>query len=275
MTFLLVKYSLSLEGALLSVSRNSGAFQVGIGGNITHTALTVGASGWLDVRIERESSGCRLDLDAGSSGQEADSNINLSGAVDACVTGAGSRTASLSFAAYGAQREVALQWTTNSTDRNDHYVIEKSVDGENFEELAMIENTVFGGDMEAFTQVDATPLLGDNYYRVKQAYMDGTFDYTSTELVNFNIDLEKLDVYPNPATDELFINMKPFIGKQAHILLSNQYGQVVREVKIDEVDAAPVRIETNNMSNGLYMLTIQPSNVRRGISKKEVVGRLY
>ena len=170
---------------------------------------------------------------------------------------------------------MALQWATNSTYRNDHYVIEKSADGENFEDFAKIDNVVFGGDMEAFTQVDATPFLGDNYYRIKQVYMDGTFDYTPTELVNFNIDLEKLDVYPNPATNELFINMKPFIGKQAHILLTNQYGQVVREVKIDEIDAAPVRIETANMSNGLYMLTIQPSNGQRGISKKVVVGRLY
>ena len=263
-----------VAGAILRVSRNSDAFQVGIGGNITHNQLTFGGSGWLNINIERQPNAFNLELRRGQSGQHGDININLSGNANACVP-AGSRNRNLTFTAFEAQRQVALQWATNSTYRNDHYVIEKSTDGEHFEALTKVTNEVFGSDMESFTQLDLTPQLGPNYYRLKEVHFDGSFEYTQTELINFNIDLEALEVYPNPVNQELFINMKPYVGKQAHILLMNQYGQLVKEVVLDEINEAPVRIEVGNVPNGMYLLTIQPEGGLRGVTKKLVVGKMY
>ena len=264
-----------MAGARLSVSRVSDAFQVGVGANITHNQKTFGASGWLNVNIESQpTTGINIYLGSGNSGQNGDININLSGSATACV-GSGSRTANLTFTAFEAQRQVALQWATNSTYRNDYYVIEKSTDGENFEEMSKINNEVFGLNMESFTQLDLTPQLGENYYRLKEVYLDGSFEYTATELINFNIDLEALEVYPNPVNKELFINMKQFVGKQAHILLMNQYGQLIQEVTLDEINEAPVRMEVGNIPNGIYLLTIQPGGGLRSVTKKLVVGKMY
>ena len=74
---------------------------------------------------------------------------------------------------------------------------------------------------------------------------------------------------------ELFINMKPFVGKQAHILLMNQYGQLIKDVTLSEIDETPVRMEVGDIPNGIYWLTIQPSGGLRGITKKLVVGKMY
>ena len=264
-----------MAGARLNVSRISDAFQVGVGANITHNQKTFGASGWLSVNIEHQpTTGINIYLSSGNSGQNGDININLSGDATACV-GAGNRNSNLLFTAFEAQRQVALQWATNSTYRNDYYVIEKSTDGENFEALTKVYNEVFGLDMESFTQLDLTPQLGENYYRLKEVYLDGSFEYTATELINFNIDLEALEVYPNPVNKELFINMKQFVGKQAHILLMNQYGQLIQEVTLDEINEAPVRMEVGNIPNGIYLLTIQPGGGLRSVTKKLVVGKMY
>jgi len=56
-----------------------------------------------------------------------------------------------------------------------------------------------------------------------------------------------LSVYPNPINKELFINMKPFIGKQAHILLMNQYGQLVQDVELGEIADVLVRLVVDKM----------------------------
>ena len=141
--------------------------------------------------------------------------------------------------------------------------------------MSKVNNEVFGADMESFTQLDLTPQLGENYYRLKEVHFDGTFEYTQTELIDFNIDLEALEVYPNPANQELFINMKPFAGKQAQILLMNQYGQLVKNVTLDEINEAPVRIGVNDIPNGMYLLTIQPEGGLRSVTKKLVVGNMY
>jgi len=264
-----------IEGAVLRVSRIAEAFQVGVGGNITDERLNFGASGWIGINIERQpTTGINITFRSGSSGQNGDININLSGNANACVPN-DSRTSNLTFTAFEAQRQVALQWATNSTYRNDYYVIEKSSDGENFEEFSKVNNEVFGADMEAFTQLDIAPQLGENYYRLKEVYLDGTFEYTQTELINFNIDLEALEVYPNPVNQELFINLKPFAGKQANILLSNQYGQLVKDVTLNEINEAPVRLDVGNIPNGIYLLTIQPEGGFKSVTKKLVVGRMY
>jgi len=41
--------------------------------------------------------------------------------------------------------------------------------------------------------------------------------------------------------------MKPFIGKQAHILLMNQYGQLVQDVELGEIADVLVRLVVDKM----------------------------
>ena len=74
-----------LEGAILGVSRASDAFQVGIGGNITDVRLVNGASGWISINIQRQpTTGINITIGNGSSGQNGDININLSGSAETC-----------------------------------------------------------------------------------------------------------------------------------------------------------------------------------------------
>ena len=198
----------------------------------------------------------------------AEYKINVTG------SGAGSRT-SLAFSAYESDRQVALQWATNATFKTDYYVIEKSMDGTNFEELSKVVNVLANDNMETFQEMDEQPQLGDNFYRVKQVYRDGTFDYTTTERIRFTIDLAALAVYPNPVTDRLFINLKPYVGKQATLLLTNQYGQNIQTMNVEKITTEPAQMEVNQLPNGLYMLTIQPSNGLRAVTKKILISRLY
>ncbi|MEM1119060.1 MAG: T9SS type A sorting domain-containing protein, partial [Bacteroidota bacterium] len=262
-----------LAGLVLRVTRFGEPFQIGTGANITDDEDDFGGSGWLKVDIERQANNGRYHINTGSNGQEGDINIELTGRSSDAFCSAGSR-ASLTFNAFESARQVSLQWATNTTFKNDYYIIEKSTDGTIFEELAKVESEFANDDMETYRELDKQPALGQNYYRVKQVYFDGSFDYTNVELVNFNIDLDALDVYPNPVKNELFINLSQFEGKQAYILLTNQYGQVIQELEVDKIDAAPVRMEIGNVINGMYFLTIRPNGGAKFVTKKLVVDQL-
>ncbi|MEM6318520.1 MAG: SdrD B-like domain-containing protein [Bacteroidota bacterium] len=195
--------------------------------------------------------------------------------VPASATAANSRTANqLEANAFNNSREITVEWVTNTGYKNDRYVIEKSDDGEHFTAINDIQNVDATNDLTYYKDVDAQPNLGANYYRIKQIYQDGTFDYSEVQLVNFNIDLQSLAVFPNPAQEEVFVNLKSHAGKKANIQIVNTYGQVVQQLEIDELPQQPVRINLDNFQNGLYHLTIQMENTSR-VARKILVNRLY
>lgn len=192
-----------------------------------------------------------------------------------CGTSSNSRNAPmLDFAAFPAQREVALQWVTNTGYKNDYFEIEKSIDGAIFETLQRVENLDFTDDLESYNGIDPTPALGDNYYRIKQVYTDGSFDYTDVQNIPFNIDLENLSMYPNPAQSELNFNLKAVAGKSTNIHIINNFGQVVQSMEIDKVESTNVQLSLENMANGFYQVLIQVEG-QKPITKKLIVERMY
>ncbi len=69
--------------------------------------------------------------------------------------------------------EIALYWSTSAEVNNDHFILEKSIDGENFEELRKIQGKGFSNDVTEYIANDPMPKIGTNYYRLKQVDMDG------------------------------------------------------------------------------------------------------
>jgi len=188
---------------------------------------------------------------------------------------AGSRNApELEFAAIQSSRNVELQWVTNSGWKNEYFEIERSVDGESFEVLASVENEDLTDDMAYYERNDNQPLLGTSYYRIKQIYTDGSFDYTAVKKIDFNIDLEGISIFPNPAQEELFISVKPLIGKAGTLTLANQYGQVVRVLNLEKIESDILKINTSDVSNGLYYLNVATKD-QKAFTKKVMIHRLY
>ena len=201
--------------------------------------------------------------------------VDIPVTVPASAGSASSRNApQLNMHTFESNREVTVEWLTNTGYKNDAYVIEKSTDGTTFQALNEVANTDNSDDLAYYKGVDAQPVLGANYYRVKQIYTDGSFDYTDVQLVNFDIDLQSLAVFPNPAREELFVSLKAHAGQTANLQIINTYGQVVRQLAIDEIPAEAIRLDLGDVQNGLYHLSIQVDN-SNVISKKVLVSRLY
>ncbi len=206
---------------------------------------------------------------------QGECEVDIPVTVPASANSASSRNApQLNMNTFENNRAVTVEWLTNTGYMNDSYVIEKSTDGNIFEAMDEVSNKDNSDDLAYYKGVDAQPVLGANYYRVKQIYVDGSFDYSDVQLVNFNLDLQTLSVFPNPAREELFVSLKAHAGQTANLQIINNFGQVVRQLEIDEIPTEAIRLDLGDVQNGMYHLSIRvdKSNI---ITKKVLVNRLY
>ncbi len=190
------------------------------------------------------------------------------------VTGAGfmaSTTSLLSFDAEKEGRTVAMKWVTNTGELNDYFIVERSADGVYYEKLEQVQNTRHDNTPIYFNQVDNNPYYGDNYYRVKQVYKDGSHDYSELRKVRFGIDKQDFTLFPNPTEKVINVTMERFVGNSAIVQIYNNFGYLMYEQKMDEVTDDLLRIELQNYSSGVYLLTVKADGLNK-VSKTFVVG---
>ena len=76
---------------------------------------------------------------------------------------------------------VSLDWVTSTEYNSDKFIIERSIDGINWEFLA--EKKAAGRSQQPiqYQGFDNSPYLGINYYRLRQVDLDGSFTYSKIE----------------------------------------------------------------------------------------------
>ncbi len=170
------------------------------------------------------------------------------------------------------ERAVELLWATNMEPMNEFFVLQRSQNGVDFEILQEIDSRGNSISTEFYKTLDEEPYLGRNYYRLVQILTDGTIINSNTYTVDFELDLNSFVIFPNPAQDEIHINLKPFAGKQALIQIFNAQGVLVKTHQVDEASTYPERIDLNGIVNGLYLMSVkleghrlmtQPFNIKK------------
>jgi hypothetical protein len=173
-----------------------------------------------------------------------------------CNTGLQSQQEDLTFNAYRKTTSTQLKWLSNTGDRNDYFVVERSADDVTFEAIAMVQGEGAKDEMLSFEYKDARPLEGDNFYRLRLVFNDGVERYSEAIKVNFP-SVKDFGVFPNPASDVVMVELRPFEGEAATLTLVNQLGAAIRIINIDKVDSNPVEINLNGLENGFYTIDIQ------------------
>lgn len=92
-----------------------------------------------------------------------------------------------------------LHWSTGAEENNNYFAVERSRDGEAFDSIGTVEGAGTSITQSNYQFIDANPMVGRNYYRVRQVDHDGNYTYThiillENSVVGFAIDA----VYPNP-----------------------------------------------------------------------------
>jgi len=159
------------------------------------------------------------------------------------------------FSATSLENEVRLDWTTAAEINTSHFVIERSKNGLDWEDL--LEVAAVGGPTQQsdYTDYDGAPYNGTSYYRLRMVDYDATFDYSDVVAVSRGNEEVYMQVYPNPSRYTLNVNANQPIEQ---IRLINALGQVVVEQTSGTNPTA--QIDVNQLKAGVYTLQVKVAN---------------
>ncbi len=159
---------------------------------------------------------------------------------------------------------VALNWVTASEVNNSHFEVERSVDGENFDQIGTVKGFGTTTVTQNYSFIDAKPASGVVYYRLRQVDFDGAFEYSKiiTVLVNKRKGslADKFIVYPNPMQSYTF-NIAEVGSSNAYatynVTLQDVSGKVYYS-KENTLNSAGSELASmvNKLGSGVYLLRI-------------------
>ncbi len=116
-----------------------------------------------------------------------------------------------SFTALASNNVVTLDWTTSFEKNNDRFQVERSVDTKDYHSVGEVKSLAKEGNSNAlltYRFVDYGAPDGRVFYRLKQLDKDGSFNYSAVRTVLIGTG-NTLNLYPNPASQQVFIESKP------------------------------------------------------------------
>jgi len=92
------------------------------------------------------------------------------------------------FSAKALENKVVINWVTASEKNNEKFILQRSHNGVNFENIAEIKGQGDSYKTIQYEYTDDKPLAGISYYRLKQVDFDGTPSLTYAVSVEFDAD---------------------------------------------------------------------------------------
>jgi hypothetical protein len=228
---------------------------------------TILANGSFTNKISLNGAGkyCRSGSFSQASGGTLNGNSDLSldpYFVDAeygtfCMTASVLPVELISFQAKKVGEIVVIKWGTYSELNSEKFIVERSTDGVNFEEIIQTNGAGNSSEELFYEGVDFNPNEGINYYRLKQVDFDGQFEYFTTVPLMFSSKNRTLtsNVYPNPATNE--IKFTTSIDETYFVTVYNSVGKIIQQLEVNKNNVnSEVTINTSNLAKGNYFIKI-------------------
>ena len=161
------------------------------------------------------------------------------------------------FTLSAENKNAHLRWTTSEELNASHYVIQKSADGQNFNDVGILftESNSSLNKTYHFTDPIAIsdPLV---HYRLKIVDIDGSYRYSDVRLLKTKVlsNTKKPLIFPNPSAGDLYITL-PVAWQQKKVSMEvyNQKGQMIR--KQDFLLASQTEILSfGEMPKGIYLV---------------------
>ena len=177
-----------------------------------------------------------------------------------CTTNNASPMKLINFKGAIQNKNVNLNWQIENEKDLKYFDVEKSSDALNFIAIKSIigkGNSALITDYSAF---DDQPSKGKNYYRLKMVKNDRSFTYS--QMINANLcdEVTVITIYPNPATNRLFITNNG-VNEKATLEIIDNTGIKVKEIKTTLNASTSIDIYT--LPLGIYSLKISTKTSSR------------
>jgi len=166
----------------------------------------------------------------------------------------------VSFTAQLNNETVNLSWVSALQINTSHFVVQRSVDGVNYDDDAIVFTTENGSVTTDYQYADNIDEIKTSliYYRLKIVDLDGKYQYSSIALVKLGNDQLQtaVVVYPNPVVDQLMITI-PNVWQNKTIVYSvyNSNGSLMKK-RIEENAGQTEILSIADLPSGLYLVNV-------------------
>lgn len=142
-----------------------------------------------------------------------------------------------------------VDWVSASEDKGDYYVVQRSADGRNYQDLSIVKGNA---KASTYSYWDEAPYGGINYYRLKIMDIAGNASYSKVVTAIMKGDRAfTIDAYPNPVSDLLTVKLYGNAGSNAMVTITDVTGKVVKVVTIGNNTAT---ISMSELAAGMYLV---------------------
>ena len=213
-----------------------------------YTADTLAGCGY--IRVNVTSSCVKIDyvnsyLPQDTGGTRHNGGVAFSYTLGTCAS------LPVTFSSFTGSKETyrnILKWTTSNELNNNHYDVERSVDGSIYEKIGTVKGSGTTAGSNTYSFIDNLLVQQDFYYRLKQVDNDGGIHLSDVVFLAAKQTNLDVSITPNPATDKLNIIFPSNIKKHA-ISLINAFGQVVLETTENTINV-------KKFAKGVYIVHI-------------------
>lgn len=158
----------------------------------------------------------------------------------------------LSLHARAVPEGVLLEWSTSSEAGNDRFEVERSADGAHFVHIGTVPGAGNSLQVQHYSHLDPAPLVGNNFYRLRQVDVDGGHTYSPVRVVHFLPGSSRPLLLPNPGAGPLEVR-SDLAGPDRILRFHDMGGRMVLSTPL----TAPVTtVEVGSLAAGPYAVRV-------------------
>lgn len=163
----------------------------------------------------------------------------------------------LSFSGQRVDDAIELKWRTATEINNDYMAVERADHEFGFREIGRVAGVGTTTEPQDYHFIDEAPLAGANYYRLRQVDIDGSVEYHPVIYVDYieTSQATLLQVFPNPAQDQVRAAWKAGNDQAATIRLFNASGQLLQTYRING-EHGTHELPVDKLTPGVYYLQL-------------------
>ncbi|MFT6715500.1 MAG: hypothetical protein ACJA0Q_000127 [Saprospiraceae bacterium] len=157
----------------------------------------------------------------------------------------------LSFDGYTEEMDNTLNWSAAVEINNDRFDIERSENGLKWDKIAEVYGQGNSAVQHDYSYYDENADCDNCYYRLRQVDLDGAYEYSGSILLV--IERKKgFNVYPNPAVNDVTVDMNEELGE---IALYNSSGQLLMTIENSVIGKN--RLNVSSLTRGHYYFVVR------------------
>jgi hypothetical protein len=173
-------------------------------------------------------------------------SISVTGALPVTFTG---------FTGVIRDNKAALSWSTMNEVNNSYFIIERSVNGRNFDSVGRVQAGSSSANSYSFSENNSN---ATSYYRLKQVDLNGTFIYSAVITLKNSGSSKEMTIYPAQATSTIQYVVATEAQATATVQVFNMAGQpVISKKEVLSTGLNNRSLNVSHLAAGAYFLKLQ------------------